>query len=264
MIIDAHCHASPLWYEPVETLLFQMDRAGVERATLVQMLGQFDNAYQQDCVVKHPDRFASVVAVDHTSVDAARSLRALAASGAGGVRLRGDARSPGDDPFAVWRAALDCKLPVSCSGAAALFCAPEFGVLVETFPALNFVIEHLGGLARPDVGDVGAMAPKIFELARHKNVYLKIPGLGQLAGRKPRLSDDEFPLAGEPATLIRAAIERFGPERLLWGSDFPPVASREGYRNALTWTMAALNGQSTASRGDIFGNVAAKLFFALR
>jgi predicted TIM-barrel fold metal-dependent hydrolase len=31
--------------------------------------------------------------------------------------------------------------------------------------------------------------------------------------------------------------EAFGASRIMWGSDFPPVAGREGYRNALQSPM---------------------------
>ena len=47
--VDSHCHVSPLWYEPVESLLFPMDRFGVEHAVLVQMFGQTDNDYLYEC-----------------------------------------------------------------------------------------------------------------------------------------------------------------------------------------------------------------------
>jgi hypothetical protein len=36
MIVDTHCHALPHWFEPVETLLHQMNANGVEKATLVK------------------------------------------------------------------------------------------------------------------------------------------------------------------------------------------------------------------------------------
>ena len=39
-IVDSHCHVSPVWYEPVESLLFHLDRNGVELAVLIQMNGQ--------------------------------------------------------------------------------------------------------------------------------------------------------------------------------------------------------------------------------
>ncbi len=43
-VVDAHCHVSPVWYEPVETLLFQMERNGVDTAILIQMLPGADVA----------------------------------------------------------------------------------------------------------------------------------------------------------------------------------------------------------------------------
>jgi hypothetical protein len=45
VVVDTHCHASPYWYEPVETLLDQMNRHGVAKATLIQIGGEYDNAY---------------------------------------------------------------------------------------------------------------------------------------------------------------------------------------------------------------------------
>ena len=30
VIVDTHCHVSPYWYEPVETLLHQMNSNGVD------------------------------------------------------------------------------------------------------------------------------------------------------------------------------------------------------------------------------------------
>ena len=60
-IVDTHCHAAPGWYEPVESLLFQMDRYGVEQAVLIQMRGQTNNDYQFECVQRYPDRLVSVV-----------------------------------------------------------------------------------------------------------------------------------------------------------------------------------------------------------
>ena len=39
-IVDSHCHAALGWYEPVEVLLHQMDRNGVERAALIQINGR--------------------------------------------------------------------------------------------------------------------------------------------------------------------------------------------------------------------------------
>jgi L-fuconolactonase len=45
VVIDTHCHASPYWYQPVEILMDQMYRYGVDKAVLVQINGWFDNTY---------------------------------------------------------------------------------------------------------------------------------------------------------------------------------------------------------------------------
>src|SRR3979411_3285036 len=114
--VDSNCHASLHWYEPIETLLFEMDRNDVDQAVLIQINGQYDNTYQQECVRRYPQRFTSVVLVDPQQPDALETLDRLAEAGASGVRLRPDARSPGADPLAIWRAAGRLGLAVSCGG----------------------------------------------------------------------------------------------------------------------------------------------------
>ncbi len=125
-LIDAHCHASPLWFEPVEPLIFQMDRCGVSKAVVTQILGQFDNRYQQECLQRYPGRLASVGAVDPSEEAAADMLKVWAEGGMSGLRLRPEARSPGADPLALWRAAADCGLAISCGGATRNFLTDAF------------------------------------------------------------------------------------------------------------------------------------------
>jgi L-fuconolactonase len=259
-IVDAHCHVSPVWYEPVESLLFQMDRHGVAQAVLTQLLGQFDNTYQQDCVRRHPGRFASIVAVEPAATDACEQLRRLAAEGATGVRLRPDMRSPGADPYDIWRTAAQCRLAVSCVGTAASFLTPAFRELLQALPELTILLEHLGGLARPDYDGAADTRTGITALARHPNLLLKVPSLGQLVSRGPRLPASGRTLAFEPASDVKEMIGCFGAERLMWGSDFPPVAAREGYGNALGWTRDLLENEPEATRDMIFGATARRVF----
>lgn len=257
-VVDSHCHVSTVWYEPVETLLDQMDRNGVAQAVLVQMLGQFDNSYQQACARKYPERFASVVAVDAARTDACSALAALAAQGAAGVRLRPDARSPGTDPLAIWRTAAARGLAVSCVGTAEMFASPELFELLETLPDLTLVLEHLGATSRAGSTDA-ATRSRVFEAARYHNVYLKVPGLGELVPRPAVLPSHRTPLASHVAELDWA-IERFGAERLMWGSDFPLVGSREGYANALGWTRSAIVATRPDAEERVFGGTARAVF----
>ena len=45
LLVDTHCHTSQYWYEPVETLLDVMSRNNVDKASLIQLGGLYDNAY---------------------------------------------------------------------------------------------------------------------------------------------------------------------------------------------------------------------------
>ena len=260
MIIDTHSHASPYWYEPVESLLFQMDRYGVAQALLVQYMGQFDNEYQFECERRYPDRFASVVLVDAQDPGATQQLERLAEQGARGVRLRPDTRSPGDDPLAIWRKAEELGLPVSCGGTSDQFASPAFADLVLTFPRLPIVLEHLGSINAPD----GEKPPydirsKALSLSELPNVYIKIHGLGEFCKRTNPIQQP-FPFETPIPPLLEMAYQAFGPERMMWGSDFPPVSGREGYGNALRLTMEQLGSKSERDRELIFGGVAQEIF----
>jgi L-fuconolactonase len=263
-VIDAHCHASPLWFEPVEPLVFQMDQNGVAKGVLTQVLGQFDNGYQEDCVARFPGRLASVGAVDAGADGAADEVRRWAARGMIGLRLRPEARSPGADPLAVWRAAAECGLAISCGGAAANLVHDDFHALATAFPELPIVAEQLGGWTRPDCDKDPATWRGILALARLPNVSLKIPTLGQIAPRqigKPLPSDGTPVLDAGQGAILLEALDAFGADRLLWGSDFPVVASREGYANALNWTRALFAHRPAAETEAIFGGNAERIFF---
>ncbi|HMB74219.1 MAG TPA: amidohydrolase family protein [Gammaproteobacteria bacterium] len=275
-IVDTQCHVSTVWYEPAETLLAQMDRSGVDRAVLIQMLGELDNSYQQACVARFPDRFASVVAVEASVPVACTILSGLAADGAAGVRLRPDARSPGDDPLAIWRCAADLGLPVSCVGTAEKFGAPAFFDLIAALPALTIVLEHLGGTSQSSATELDARK-RVFALAEFPNVYLKLPGLGELIARPgpskvaaldktPGLREETGQGRSAPAVFatpipeIELALESFGPDRLMWGSDFPVVCGREGYANALGWARHAVASAMPDAEARVFGGTARRVF----
>jgi L-fuconolactonase len=204
VVVDSHCHVSPSWYEPVDSLLFQMERHGVAHAVLIQMQGQFDNAYLFDCVRRFPGRFAPVVQVDAARPDAVDALARLAGAGASGVRLGATTRSPGIDPLAIWRAAADLDLAVSCAGTAADFASASFAEVAATLPELPIVLEHLGSVNQPDRDETERAARlNAFALARFPNVFIdaKASQRFQLAVRIGRGAPGESDAGGRLATL---------------------------------------------------------------
>lgn len=264
MIIDAHCHASPLVFEPVEPLIFQMDQNGVAKAVLTQVLGQFDNSYQEQCVARYPERLANVGAVNAGAEDAAKKVAFWAGRGMAGLRIRPEARSPGDDPFAVWRAAAKAGIAINCGGAAANILSEDFSALVSEFADMPFVLEQLGGWTRPDCDKEEATWQGLMKLSRFPNISLKVPALGQIAPRqigKPLPAEPPVLDASKGEILIEV-LEAFGPDRMMWGSDFPVVGTREGYANALHWTREIFAGRPQAEVDAIFGGTAQRIFFA--
>lgn len=261
-IVDAHCHASPVWFEPVEPLVLQMDLNGVGHAVLTQALGQYDNGYQEECLRRYPGRFASVVGADPADPQAPRKLVEAAAAGARGVRLRPDVRMAGDDPLALWRVAADHGLVISCAGPTAALLDGAFAGLLRAFPRMVFALEHLGGWTRPDCARGEEVREGIFALADHPNVVLKVPALGQLSPRDIRgaLPASGCVLDQAPGAILRDVLARFGGDRMMWGSDYPPVSSREGYANALNWTRALFDGCPAGEVAAVFGGTAGRLF----
>ena len=261
--IDGHCHVSNRWYEPADTLLFQMDRCGVARAVLVQLLGGTDNAAMREAARANPDRLAWVAGIDPSNENALRCVEEAVEQGAAGLRIRATARSPGDDPLAIWKKVRDAGLAVSLAGPVASFVDGALDEIAEALPDLPLVMEHLGGLARPDVGDRDQALQAVIDLARHPNLAVKLPGLGQLAPRlpSPDASDVPVDLAGV-TPLLETILRAYGPGRLMWGSDFPPVAAREGYANALNWTKAFVAERHPDAVDSIFGLNAARIWFA--
>ena len=244
-IVDTHCHTGIHKYEPIEHLLFHMDRSGVDKAVLIQYNGNSDNSYLVDCLRTHSDRLqgAMIVAED----DDGSAIRRWADQSVGGIRLLADSRASCPDPLAHWRTAAGLGLVVSAFCSPASLLSTRFREVVETFPELQIVIEHLGGVGQDEKPPYGEFT-QVLELASYPNLTMKLPGFGEFC-RLPH-PFREVPL------LARMALEAFGPRRLMWGSDYPPVSSREGYDNSLTFPREYFSDLDSGDRDWIFGGTA--------
>lgn len=200
-----------------------------------------------------------MVLVDTERPDAGTTLARLAGEGAIGVRLRAATRSPGDDPLAIWRAAEALGLPITVAGDTARFISPAFAQVVEAITGVPIILEHLGSVNHPD----GEAAPyslrrQVFGLARYPHVYIKFHGLGEFC---PRVAPgDAFPLDRAYLELIDLAYAAFGPARMMWGSDYPPVSGREGYANALRWPQEYFGNKPQEAQAQLFGGTARRVY----
>lgn len=207
-MIDAYTHCGTSKFLPIEDVRARMDGAGVERAVLCQHLGEYDNSYLESVVRAEPDRFTAVALVDHADDGWREQLADVAGSGAfRGLRIVDDvlAASPalGEDA-----ASLGLVIVVYApSGIARAL--PAIRRLLAACPSATVAITHLGN---PRLED-GTVAPglELLELASEPGVVVTLSGLSMFC---------DYPY-DELCGFVAATVDAFGPDRVLWGSNFP-------------------------------------------
>ncbi len=249
---------SPLSDAPIELYRQYMDEYQIERAVLVQSTytGE-DNSYVADCAAADPDRFAAVCVVDPRTPGAADRLKTwVRERGCKGLRLR--PRLPAEsaifgDPstYPLWECADALGVIVSVFG------NPEHlatvATLAERFPDVPILLDHM---AHPDVaaGVSAATFQALLELARFPRICVKASGYYYYS-RQP------YPFR-DCSDLFRALYDRFGPARLIWGSDFPHVLLKVGYRRNLLLQERAYPFLTQADLDLIMGENAAALYWS--
>jgi L-fuconolactonase len=261
-VIDAHLHLWDLqrsaysWITPelgplhttitAERAEGELAAVGVERAVLVQAEDSVaDTEFLLEVAAEH-EWVAGVVGwvqLDDPAVAAAQLDRFAADPAFRGVRhlVHDDAR---DDFLALpaVRTSLgllaERGLPFDVPDAWPRHLAAT-AELAGALPGLTVVLDHLG---KPPHGrtDFPAWREAFAAVAARPNTVAKVSGL-QVRG-------EPFTVAGiRPAW--ESALELFGPDRLLWGSDWPMTLLTAGY--AGTWeVMAELVGELTEKERD--------------
>jgi predicted TIM-barrel fold metal-dependent hydrolase len=209
-----------------ETLLELMKANGVEKTVIVQYIGyRWDNRYVADTLKKYPQRFQGVARVNPQDPAAPDHLSRLAAEGFRGVRLSPGADASGDwirgDPMPpLWKRAESLKVPMQIL--APITRMPDVGRLTEHYPELTVVIDHMADcpVDRP------AELEKLIALARYPKVFVKVSHTWSISRQPyPYLDAQEH---------VKRLYAAFGPQRLMWGTDWPVVEERASYRQALT------------------------------
>jgi predicted TIM-barrel fold metal-dependent hydrolase len=261
-IVDGHVHVadSPLAdaggrpvRSTVEWLVESMSDAGAGQAVLVQpsILGP-DHRYLLDCLTRYPRRFAAVVTVPPTHPEHLTTLLAADGSdGIAGVRMTPlmtpdiDWFGPGSEPLmrivAAHRLTVSLLLhPTQLEAAAAW---------IDQHPEVVVVVDHL---ARPDLAERPRdHAAALVRLAGYPTVRIRISALQQLS-----VGPDGYPGL---AAVAQAVLTAYGPERLIWGSDFPYVRP-DGYRASLDALDLILPDLAPDARTAILGSTARQVF----
>ncbi|RIV39242.1 amidohydrolase family protein [Micromonospora radicis] len=130
---------------------------------------------------------------------------------------------------------------------------PAAARVARALPQLRLVLDHLGK-PRIDEGAAGLRrwrAP-LAELAASPNVVAKLSGM--VTEARPDWSP------GDLRPFVEVAIEEFGPERLMFGSDWPVCLLRSDYPGVRRALEAVLPPLSGAQRQDIFAGTAVRTY----
>ena len=260
-IIDSHCHTGNDWEEPIETLMYQMEANGVSHAVLIQFNGHYDNSYLIECAKRFPGKFKPVIILDPEDKARTKTLENLHKQGAAGIRF--NLRKDWDDNDPAFRVAGELGMIVDVIGKAENFASARFKKLLDNCPKTRFCLEHLARSAHPgvDFSDPPYDAYKeTLECAKWPNTTIKVPGLGEIVKRLPRFPVGHPFSSSKIPPLFEMAKEAFGVQRMMWGSNFPPCAGKEGYRHALEWVRAYPAFQTGDDLEWIMGKSAAKFW----
>ncbi|HLI60747.1 MAG TPA: amidohydrolase family protein [Solirubrobacteraceae bacterium] len=205
-------------------------------------------------------RVAGVVGwVDLCAADVGARLRSLRA-GAGGAALVGIRHQVQEEDDPRWLCRPDVRRGLGAVAEAGLVYEllvrpPQLASVIETvaaLPELRFVLDHG---AKPDVSapvsDEWRRA--IRALARHDNLVAKLSGLTSEAGGTDWTVESLRPFA-------RTLMEEFGPERLMFGSDWPVCRLGGGYDATIAATEAWLAEWGPDERSLVFGGVAERVY----
>lgn len=239
-----------------ENLAPLLAATGIDHSVVVQTVSSLDETREFLATAANTDFIAGVVGwVDLTNPLVGETLAELR-SGAGGRYLVGIRHQVHDEPDPDWLLREDVRRGIKAVGDADLV----YDLLVRTrelsaaaqlarrLPDQRFVLDHIGKpriAAGPsdDEWEI-AMAP----LARCENVSCKLSGLVTEARWTEWTPGDLQP-------YVDRVLEWFGPQRCLFGSDWPVCLLASDYPQVVS-TMRAMVGENN----DVFGRTAALVY----
>jgi L-fuconolactonase len=235
---------------------------GIAQTVVVQTVASVEETKEFLAVAEAGGRIVGVVGwVDLTAPDVADAVGALRAA-PGGEALVGVRHQVHDEPDPAWLLRGEVLRGLAAVAEAGLAYdllvrereLPAARAAVERLPQLGFVLDHL---AKPQIREavVEPWATELRALARLPNVTGKVSGLVTEAaweGWTPR----------QLVPYVATAVAAFGPERLLFGSDWPVCLVAADYAEVVAAASEALQaaGLDAAELDMVFGVNARRIY----
>lgn len=123
--------------------------------------------------------------------------------------------------------------------------------LARDFPDLTLVLMHAGMQHDRSEAGLAAWRTGMDALAACPNVVTKLSGLGTFEHRcTPELW----------GPIVRETIERFGPSRCMYGSNFPVEKLWARYADEIAATRASIADLSSAEQQQVFAGTAERVY----
>jgi len=124
--------------------------------------------------------------------------------------------------------------------------------LARHVPALPMVIDHL---AKPNIKDrrLDDWLPHFRAAAKYPNVFCKLSGMITEADWRNWTAADLKP-------YVQTALDAFGPERCMFGSDWPVCELAGSYQQVVAALIEALGPISAEEQRQIFGGTASRFY----
>jgi L-fuconolactonase len=204
-----------------------MKQNGVERTVLIQFIGyRWDNSYVAGVLKRYPKYFRGVCRVDPSDGASPDHLsRLVEEQGFRGVRLSPAGDASGDwirGPLMplLWERCTRLKVPMTIL--APVTRMHDVAKLADRFPDLTIVIDHMADcpIDQPQQLDL------LLALERYPKLFVKISHTWSI-------SKQPYPYA-DAQQFVKRLYDRFGPQRLMWATDWPIVERVANYAKALT------------------------------
>lgn len=162
-------------------------------------------------------------------------------------------RNPGalDDP--LWRKhfALLEAFGFSCDLFVPYRDLPGLADLAGSFPGIQIVLNHAGNPSDRSAEGMAAWREGLAMVAQHKNVSVKLSGIGIEAGRW----DKE-----EALPILDTVVELFGPSRCMFASNFPPDSLLASFSEIYATYCDFAGALSPAEQEQLFLGTAQRVY----
>jgi L-fuconolactonase len=117
--------------------------------------------------------------------------------------------------------------------------------IVDRFPSLRIVIDHVG---QADVAELTGdeWARDLAQVAQSPQVFCKLSGVARLVPA--------------PRTCVQYALTVFGPQRLMFGSDWPEGLPDVTWKASLAAFTQAIGPQTIEVREELLGGTAERFY----